>query len=243
MKNLLFKSITKLAFVFIISVVFFGCNSMDCISGSGNIITIKKSLDEFNKVDFGGAISLKIIQSDSSYIHITTDDNVQNYITTSITNKVLKIRMDGSFCDYSDISAVVSSKNWNGINVSGASEIYSDQLLNSDNFDIDLSGASKVDIQLNASRLNTHASGASKIKLSGQCREHNLELSGSNEIDALDFVVSDYTINSSGSTRCDINVLNNLTVRSSGSSTVNYKGSPKNIINEKSGASSLNKLE
>src|SRR5690606_7551894 len=160
-----YKSIRVLAIVFIIS-VFSACNSMDCINGSGNVVTIEKSLEEFNKVDFGGAITLKMIQSDSSFIHITTDDNIQDYITTSITNKVLKIRMDGNFCNYSYINVVVSSKNWNGINVSGASEISSDQVIHSDNFDIELSGASKVDIKLNASRLNTNSSGASKIKLS-----------------------------------------------------------------------------
>lgn len=63
------------------------------------------------------------------------------------------------------------------------------------------------------------------------------------KINAFDFVVGEYTIRSSGASHCKINVLKTLNVHSSGASEIKYKGSPSTVNNDKSGASSIEKVD
>jgi hypothetical protein len=67
-------------------------------------------------------------------------------------------------------------------------------------------------------------------------------LSGSGDIDALDFVVGKYNIETSGASHCKINVLKDLSVHTSGASEIEYRGSPSNVSSDKSGASSITKI-
>jgi len=56
-------------------------------------------------------------------------------------------------------------------------------------------------------------------------------------------VVGDYDISTSGAGNCEINVLHSLNVSSSGASEVKYKGNPSSVNNDKSGASTLQKVD
>jgi hypothetical protein len=89
----------------------------------------------------------------------------------------------------------------------------------------------------------TKASGSSEIRLKGQAGSHEVDLSGSGKVEAVDFEVGNYRINTSGSSQLRINVLNDLQVNSSGSSDIAYRGNPKRINNDKSGSSSLQRIQ
>jgi hypothetical protein len=107
--------------------------------------------------------------------------------------------------------------------------------------DIDLSGATKVNLDLNAANVTTTGSGATELNLKGQATSHHINISGVGHVYAFDFVVGSCDVESSGVGHCEVNVLNNLNVHSSGASDVKYKGHPS-ISNDKSGASSIEQV-
>lgn len=215
-----------------------GCNS-NCIKGSGTQKIEDRNVGTFSKVEFGGSIKLKIKQDSTNWMKITADDNILKLIKTRVSGDVLKIEMDGNFCNPSEVLVELSSQTWSGIKASGATQIISENQINSDNFELDLSGSSQVDLNLVTAKFKMETSGSSEIKLKGQARQSDVNVSGAAEINAFNFVVSDYNIETSGSSKCAINVLNSLNVNSSGSSEILYKGLPKNINNKKSGSSEL----
>lgn len=218
------------------------CNN-ECKSGSGIQTTENRNIGEFSKVELGGNFKLIITQNSSSAMKITADDNVINEIKTRISGDVLEIKLGDKFCDIGDITIELSSKQWQGIDASGSTDIVSENQINTENFELNLSGSSTVDLNLVAGLIQTNSSGNSVINLKGQARKHDADLSGATELNAFDFVVSDYIIESSGSSNCTINVLNNLEVKTSGSSKILYRGNPKNISNDKSGTSVLEQVE
>ena len=220
------------------SILLNSCN-VNCISGSGRQVTEDRSLVAFTKVEFGGTIKLKIRQDSLPFMRITADDNIQKLIKTQINGEVLKIEMDGDFCNTGEIIIELGSKQWKGIKASGDTKIMTENQINSNEFELDLSGSSEVDLDLMTAIFRAESSGSSKINLKGQARKSDINLSGASEINAFDFVVGDYDIKSSGASKCAINVLNSLKINSSGASEVLYKGYPKEIVNEKSGASTL----
>lgn len=230
----------KIKYLLILSVIIAlnACNS-ECIKGSGNSKTEDRSISDFSKIEFGGNIKLTVYQDGNTSMNITADDNILKEIKTNMAGNVLKIEMNGNYCNLGPIEIVLHTKRLNGIDASGSAEIISATPINSDNFDLKLSGNSKVDLDLVTGRLKTKTSGSAEINLKGQAREHILDMSGSTQLSAFEMIVSDYKIESSGSTDCKINVLNSLNVKSSGASNIQYKGNPKTVNNDKSGTSDL----
>lgn len=222
--------------------LFASCNNINCISGSGNQVSTTRNVDPFTRVETSGSIKVVLKQGGSSEVRIIADDNIQKEIETFVRRGRLVIDLDGNFCDAGPITVYVTSGEYEGIDASGAVEILGDGKLNVKDFDIDLSGSSKVDLDLNAANVSTSSSGASEIFLRGQAGSHELDLSGSSSLDAFDFVVGKYRIESSGASQSRINVLNELQISSSGSSDVEYRGNPSTIKNSESGASSLTKV-
>jgi predicted small secreted protein len=234
---------TKLiAAVLCASVLVSSCNT-DCIEGSGNQVSQTRTVDPFTRVETSGSIKIILKQGETSELRIMADDNIQKDIETFVKGGKLVVELDGNFCDAGPITVFVTSKGYEGIDASGAVEILSDGKLTVNDFEIDLSGSSKVDLDLNAANVSTSSSGASEIALRGQAGSHALDLSGSSSVDALDFVVGKYSIESSGASQSRINVLNELIISSSGSSDVEYRGNPSTIKNSESGASSLRKID
>lgn len=237
-----FTTFSFLIIVALLSTAITACNYA-CKSGSGKQVSENRSIGDFTKVELGGNFKLMIRQDSVTSMTVKADDNIIKDIKTRVSGDVLEIELDGNFCDIGDIIIELSSKQWEGIDASGSTQIISENQINTEDFELNLSGSSKVELNLVAGILKTNSSGNSIINLKGQARRHDANLSGSTELNAFDFTVSDYRIESSGSSNCAINVLSNLEVKTSGASKILYKGTPKNISNDKSGTSVLEQVQ
>jgi hypothetical protein len=233
------KQINKLAALLLLSLITLNACNIDCTEGSGRQVSEKRNIDNFENIDLRGVIKLEIIQDGTTSLEITADDNILPELKTSVSGNTLEIGLEGSYCNVGNISIVLHTKRLNGIDASGTSEIVSNTIINSDEFKLNLSGASKVTLKLNTGNLSTESSGSSSINLIGQARKHDIDMSGATKLSALDFVVNDYNIESSGSSNCQINVMSTLNANTSGASEIIYKGSPKDIVNKKSGSSTI----
>lgn len=239
------KKHTKLnlaAVLFAVTFTISSCN-FDCVEGSGRQTTKNIAVDSFSGVEIGGSYKVIISQDSSSSMKITADDNIIDEIKTRVSGGILEIKMDGNYCNVGDITIELSAKQWRSIEVSGASQISSTSQIKANDFNIDLSGSSSMDLNLSAAAVRTSSSGSSEIRLKGQAGSHEIDLSGSGEIKAFDFVVGNYKISTSGASEMEINVLNDLKVSTSGSSSIKYKGTPKNVSNDESGSSELIKVQ
>lgn len=174
------------------------------IKGSGNIQKESRSTASFTQIEVGGAFDVMLSQGNTSVI-VEADDNLIPYIETNVKEGILYIRTKkGVIINKSaSLKIYVTAPDLTSINVSGAANIKSADILNYSKLDIDASGASdaslkinsdklKVDVagasciklELNAKELETEASGASNINLSGSTIEHHSEVSGAACIDA-----------------------------------------------------------
>jgi hypothetical protein len=231
-----------IAAIFSLAVLLSSCNGLNCISGSGNQVSQTRDVGSFTKVETSGSIKVVLKQGAANSVRIIADDNIIKEIDTDVRGNRLVIDLEGSFCDVNPITVYVTSQEFDGVSASGAVEIVGEGKLNVKDFELDLSGSSKVMLDINAANVKTSSSGASEIFLRGQAGSHELDLSGSSSVQALDFVVGRYRIESSGASDSHINVLNELSISSSGSSDVEYRGNPSSIKNSESGASSLKKI-
>jgi len=235
-------NINKILLLLLTVFMFNACNT-DCEEGSGKQITENRNLTDFEKIEISGAIKLEIIQDSSLGMQIIADDNILPELKTTVSGGVLEIGLEGNYCNTGEIRIILHSKSLKAIAVSGASEIISNTLISSNEFELALSGSSEISLILNTGNLVTKSSGSSTINLVGQARKHDVDMSGSTELNAFDFVVNEYILESSGASNCKINALTSLSTNTSGTSEIVYKGNPKYIKSDKSGVATIEKFQ
>jgi len=237
--NLFLLSVTALYALQTLS----SCNGFDCKKGSGNQTTETRKVEKFSKIDISGDYLVNIKQDTASTLSITADDNLMEYIKADVSDDKLTVHSSQSICNSGQFVLNITVRDLSAIKTSGAVDITSKGKITTKDLGLILSGATKVTLDLSADNVNTQASGLTDINLTGQASSHNVELTGSGQLNALDFVVAKYRIETRGASHCKINVLNQLDVNSSGASDVEYRGNPSNINNNKSGASTLKKID
>lgn len=206
------------------------------------MVTDNHQVSDFNRIYIEGGFKVVLKQDSSLTLKITADDNLLKYIKVSVDDHRLHVYSKKNFCSSGELTLNIGVKNLEEIKGSGAVDITADGKLVTRDINFKFSGASKVNLELNAANVTTHSSGATEMNLKGQATSHYIELSGVGKINALDFVVGSCEIHSTGAGHCDVNVLNSINVHSTGASEVRYRGNPTSISNDKTGASSLKKI-
>ncbi|HMI05214.1 MAG TPA: head GIN domain-containing protein [Pedobacter sp.] len=222
--------------------LFTGCNT-DCIEDSGNHIEKNTVVKPFDKISVAGSIIL-ILRQDSSYaVRIATDSNLMKYVKVDVSGAQLNIKVkEEAYCGKDSIvveagiGALKELKGDGSLKVSGKERIYAGDLK------LSMAGSSEVTLDLTAGNLSTNIDGTGTFKLTGQTGSHTLMVTGIADVDAFNFVSGVYKINVTGTAKANINVLNELSVNTEGSSEISYKGNPAKVNEKKSGAAVLKKV-
>ena len=227
----------------IVSVSTFSSCRFRCKRGSGNQITQNRKMSDFDKLDISGGFKVTLVQDSSLAVGIHADDNLMQYIQTSVENGKLRIKTKRNICSSGEMTITIGVRSLTAVDASGAVEVTSNGRINTGDISFDLSGATKINMDLNAGTVNSSGSGNTELNLKGQASAHNVDMSGASDIQALDFVVGKYNIETTGASHAKINVLNSLSVHSTGASDISYRGNPSSVNNDKTGASTLTKLD
>ncbi len=214
-----------------------------CIKGSGKEINENRIVGSFSKLDISGAFKINLKQDSGHALTVTADDNLMKYIKTEVSGDKLRIYTRKNFCNNNAITLNIPITQLSEVKGSGAVALTSEGRINTQNFKMELSGVSKVDMDLSAADVETKASGAAEIFLKGQAASHKVEVAGVGKLHAYDFVAGNYNIKTSGSGNCEINVLKTLIVNTSGQADIKYKGNPSSVDSKKSGASKITKVQ
>lgn len=240
------KTLYNLIGIITVSILLFSAQSCKtgCIEGSGKEATDKRQVTAFTRLEIAGSFNVTLVQDSSNSVTINADDNILGIIKTDISGDKLKISTDNkNICSSKEIAITIGVRNLKSIAASGAVEITSNGRLNVGDLDLDLSGATKINLDVAASNVETNGSGVSDITLKGQASSHAIEMSGNGNVHAFDFVVGNYSIETSGQSNYEINALSQLNIHSTGASDIKYKGNPTKVNKSKTGALSLTKVE
>jgi hypothetical protein len=213
----------------------------NCVHGSGNQKTESRKVGDFKRIDISGGFKVVLKQDSSMSLKITADDNLLKYIRTYTDGDRLRIYSKRNMCNTGEMIINIGVRNLEEVKASGAVDLEGDGKFATQDLFFKLSGATKVTMDLNAANVKAEGSGATELNLKGQATSLNADLSGSGKIYGLDFVVGNCDIETSGVGHCEVNVLHQLNIHSSGASEVKYRGNPS-ITNDKSGASSVEKV-
>jgi hypothetical protein len=175
--------------------------------GSGNLVSEEKDLIDFSKIDVEDGFEVDITHSSSYKITITADDNVIDDVQVSKSGDTLNIGLKPGIYETLNLHAEIMMPDLDELKFSGGTRGTAQGFSSTQDFEIYLSGGSRIDLDGNAENLTVDASGGS-----------NLELS--------DFQINNAIISLSGGSFGTINLDGTLDADLSGGSILKYIGNP-----------------
>jgi hypothetical protein len=198
------------------------------INGSGKVTTETRSVSGFTQVALNGLGNLNIILGDQESLVIEAEDNLMQYITTSVQGNKLIIgtAKDVLPMPTKPVNYTLTIKSLNALSLAGAGKITLNNL-HSDQLTLDLSGAGEINVtELAASQLTTAISGAGSITLTGQATNQSVNISGAGRFNAADLKSTSADVTVSGLGSATVWSTGTLKAAISGAGNINYYDSP-----------------
>ncbi|MCE3260342.1 MAG: hypothetical protein K0S12_1983 [Bacteroidetes bacterium] len=189
--------------------------------------TDKRTISAFTKIDASGAANITYVSTGAPSLSIEGNAEEIKQIETTVKNNVLYIKTKGDFKHPFKIN--ISGTNLKGLELSGACTFVANGELKTDSLTIESSGASKIEMHLSSKAVNAAIGGASNLNLSGNTKSLKTTVSGASTLKAYDLKTSVANVTASGASSAQVYVTDKLTSKSSGASSVKYKGEPKDV--------------
>ena len=226
----------------LLSLFLSACNIFgERVHGDGNIKSETRQTGHFSSVDVSNNINLHIRQDNSWSVRVETDANLLEFIQVRESNGLLRIDVRDHYnLDPSrNIDVFVTAPDFRALTASGASEIMSEsKIVSTDGMDIDVSGASEINLEIKAPRIKAGLSGASKATLRGETKDVSMHGSGASEFRCFDLMAEGADVDVSGASNADVFASVNLKAEASGASNIRYKGKPS-VSSNTSGAGNV----
>lgn len=202
----------KLSLILLLAVFAAGCHHgmLSDIRGSGKRETEKRQIAPFTSIMTEGAFDITVACQKDLSLEVEGDDNVIEYVSTEVSNNVLRLKNTRSYSVNEPVKVKLSVPNLEGLSVSGAGKIEI-KGMNNEKFQIDSNGAPAINVSGTTKLIQIHSNGAGKIDT------HNLRASRG-------------VVESNGVSRVDLYVADQLDVTVSGPSSVFYQGDP--VVNK-----------
>ncbi|MFH1775569.1 MAG: head GIN domain-containing protein [Chloroflexota bacterium] len=181
-----------------------GCAQPATINGSKHVITKQLDFSDFTAVEVGSAFEVEISRSDTYSTAITADDNLFAFIKVSQVGETLKIHLDPIHSGrFATLKAIITMPNLYALRLSGATTGSTTGFNSSHEFDLSLSGASSLDIDMETGNSSIQATGASTVKGNMKVQNAEFRVSGASRVD-LDGSASNVELQASDASKLDL---------------------------------------
>ncbi len=238
---------TKAIIAVIIAVLFASCHIKDIdlgsgIDGSGNVITEKRTINEsFTKIEVKSGIEVVVEQDNDVAIEIEADDNIIKHITTKVENGVLVVSTDESIDFAESMTVKVKMPTIKGLEATSGSNIKTNATLKGTSIAVKSSSGSEIEVTLEYDTVTTESSSGSEQTLTGKTLKLTTASSSGSEINADNLIANEIISESSSGSSTTVHPLVNLNAKASSGSSINYKGTPKNITKEETSGGDVSK--
>lgn len=203
------------------SLAFFTACNFWGVRGNGRVKLQNRDIEEFERLEIGGAFVVKVDVGKNPSIKISAEENLLPLIRTSIDNGTLIIDSKKGLSPRKEIKIWITTPNLNFIEASGANDIEVVGI-NEDEFEVNLSGAGT-------------------IVLNGIANKLSADLSGAGTINAKNLKANDVDISVSGAASASVFAKDNLNASVSGVGSIDYYGNPAKVKTNVSGVGSINR--
>ncbi|MEP6711210.1 MAG: head GIN domain-containing protein [Ferruginibacter sp.] len=207
-------------------------------TGSGNIVTEKRSTSAFTGVNASGGFEIEIKNGPVEQVTVEADDNIIKDIETNVSDGQLKIRVRTNNLHDAHLKVFITAPQINKITASAGADItVKDELRSSDEINLQASSGSKIITALDAPSVSADASSAGDIEVSGRTKTFNVESSSGSSVKASQLLSENTIATASSGATANVHASVSLQANASSGGNINYKGGGSTKINQSSGGS------
>ncbi len=229
--------------------IFLGAIFMSVVAlASPEDFSKKFKVSGFQNLDLGHAFEIKVSKGSAySLAAYGRQEDVED-LEVDIDGNTLKVYYKDRNWGFNwgknrkRVKIVITMPRLANAEFSGACKVDVEGFSNEEQMNLVFTGASKGQLtQINADKLNLELSGASKLNVSGRAGKLNVDASGASHLEGSNLMARDTDVEASGASHVSIQSQKTLRVEASGASKVSYRGVP-NISKDLSGAASINQV-
>jgi hypothetical protein len=237
---------TKVVAATVAAIMFSSCHTKidlgNGIDGNGNVTTETRNVgSDFSKIDVNRGLNVTVEQSDTFFVEVEADNNLQSHITTKVENGTLVISTDENI-DYATAKNIhVKMPSLTAIETSSGSSLKTNGVYKGTDITVGSSSGSETNLDLEFDNISCESSSGSSISLKGKALKLTTDSSSGSHIDARGLLVNAVIASSTSGSSTDVHPLVSLNGKASSGSSINYDSSPKTVTEEESSGGSVSK--
>lgn len=202
------------------------------------------AVNNFREITVSSGIDLYLTQATTESVRIVGDKELADKVLVEKDGNALRIKFkentnwSGLFRKQGSVKVYVNVKTLNALHASGGSDVFGQNTIKADRFDLHASGGSDVKINLVCKDATIQSSGGSDLNISGTAENMELHSSGGSDVYAGNFSVNYAKVSSSGGSDANVHVNKALEANASGGSDIRFSGNAeyKKTSDSKSGS-------
>ncbi len=208
-------------------------------SGSGNIISDKRSVENFTGIKASQGFEVFVTTGESASLIIEADDNLMKYVEAEVQNGVLKIGIENDVSiSNGHLKATVTVPYINLIKASSGAEVEVTNILKADKkIILDASSAGEIRTEADAPSIEAEASSGSHITVKGRTMNFKAKASSGASVSAKALLSENTRVDCSSGGSASVHASVNLDAEASSGGTITYAGSPSVKVKQSSGGS------
>jgi hypothetical protein len=242
-----FKTLgSKVIAIAILATLFSACNANinlgDGIDGNGKVATQTRNVgSNFSKIDANRGLNVIIEQSESFFVEVEADDNLQSHIITKVENETLVITTDENIDEATAKNIRVKMPKLSDLESSSGSSVKIIGVFTGNEIDVKTSSGSETNLNLEYDKIAFQSTSGSTLNARGKALRLTTRSSSGSSIEARELLANDVNSESSSGSSTEIHPIVSLVGKASSGSSINYSGSPKTISKEESSGGSVSK--
>lgn len=222
--------------IFLLAMAILGCCSCHHVTGSGHVITEKRSTGDFVGISASSGIEVELKNGTTS-IEVEADDNIIRLLKTEVKDNILKIYISNhSNVNDAHMKVFVSAAGIRALNASSGSEIHAvDILSGADNISFDASSAGKITADVDAPSVRLESSSAGDIQVKGKTKNLTASCSSSGQIQATGLLSEVTTVEARVGAEAEVHASVSLNADASSGANIGYRGGGNVVVKTSSG--------
>jgi len=196
------------------------------VDGSGDIVAEERMLESFDRIVTEGSLELVISQDTEQLVEVEADDNLLQYIRTSVRGGTLWVSNTRTFSSNRYVKVFITLTELEALEIRGSSNVFGSSVISGDNLDLEIDGAGNVDMELFYDRIYSEIDGSGNFRLSGEVLEQEVRIKGSGDYRAADLLSIEADVQINGSGNSIVRVSDFLRAEIRGSGDIIYYGDP-----------------
>jgi carbon monoxide dehydrogenase subunit G len=205
---------------------FFVLNSCDYTTGSGNIITEKRTVGDFSGITASSSVEVEVKIGAVASVEVEADDNIISHIVTRVSNGILKIGIEDLHnTSNTHIKVYVTNPVLKSIKASSSASVkVLDVIKDEGKVSFDASGSADIEAEVDAPEVDAEASSSASVNLSGRTKNYKAAVSSSGDINSAELLSEHTTVSANSSGSADVYASVTLTANASSSGSIDYRG-------------------